>query len=303
MPPLEADLEKLQERLTHDRKVRALAAAGSYGTDQAWRGSVPTLLSFERGLVSAQSELRAGILHLRQPFERLEQWRDWDSAQAGAPLATLATARTLYDPTGNLGRIQKMLLGLTGTQRALYREELLSRAQTRLDAARAALGRGQSVPEQLLALVAARSLALETLYPALLGWLHAWPEFELRLPHAWRATAGLRFPRSVYGLERLYAFGGEDEARRCLLATRGLGMLEQERRARLAHQAGYYDGAVRLLRDEAAALHRADLARWTALSAARQGKLSTLIGLERSPLGPTALKIAQELLEDVREGR
>ncbi|WP_425147385.1 hypothetical protein [Deinococcus sp.] len=298
-----SDLDKLQERLIADRRVRALAAAGSYGTDSQWRGSVPTLLSFERGLLSAQSETRAGVSHLRYPYERLEAWRDWETALEQAPLSTLATARVLYDPTGNLGRIQKMLLGLNEGRWALYRQERLAQAQERLDAARAALGRGQSVPEHLLALVTAREVALGHLYPALLGWLHTWPEFELRLPHAWRAAAGLRFPKSVYGLERLYAFGGEDEARRCLLATRGLGMVEQERHARLAHQAGYYDGAVRLLRDEAARLHRPDLERWTALSAARQGKLATLIGLERSPLGPTALEIAQELLEDVREER
>ncbi|GGQ92551.1 hypothetical protein [Deinococcus ruber] len=303
MQGIDSDLEKLQERLIADRKVRALAAVGSYGTDQQWRGSVPTLLSFERGLLSEHSELRAGILHLRQPYEKLESWRDWDTAQAEAPLATLAAARVLYDPTGNLGRIQKLMGGLSETRRALYREELLSKAQERLDAARTALGRGQGIPEQLLALVTARDVALKQLYPALLSHLHVWPEFELRLPHAWRAVAGLRFPKSVYGLERLYAFGGEDEARRCLLATRGLGMVEQERHARQAHQAGYYDGAVRLLRDEAARLHRPDLERWTALSAARRDKLSTLIGIERSPLGPTALKIAQELLEDVREER
>ena len=303
MPALESDLDKLQERLIADRKVRALAAVGSYGTDQQWRGSLPTLLTFERGLLSEQAELRAGILQLRQPFEQLEAWRDWDTAQEGAPLSMLATARVLYDPTGNLGRIQKLLGSLSEGRRALYREELLSKAQERLDAARAALGRGQGVSEQLLALVTARDVALKQLYPALLSWLHAWPEFELRLPHAWRAAAGLRFPKSVYGLERLYAFGGEDEARRCLLATRGLGMVEQERHARQAHQAGYYDGAVRLLRDEAASLHRADLERWTVISAARRDKVSTLIGIERSPLGPTALKIAQELLEDVREAR
>ena len=303
MPPLDIATEKLQERLIADRKVRALAVVGSYGTDAQWAGSVPTLLSFERGLLSAHSETRAVVRLERRPFEKLELWRDWDVAQADAPLSLLATGRVLYDPTGNFGRIQRLLLGLGPERLALYRQELLVQAQARLDEAGKRLGRGQGVPDQLLALVTAREVALGQLYPALLSLLHLWPESEVRLPHYWRAVAGLRFPKSVHGLERLYAFGGPDEARRCLLATRGLGLVEQERRARAAHAAGYYDGAVRLLRDEAASLHRADLERWPLLSPARQSKLATLIGLERSPLGPTALEIAQELLEDVREGR
>lgn len=297
------ELDKIAERLIADRKVRALAAIGSHGTDLQWQGSVPTLLTFERGLLSDQTETRAGIQVRRLPFEKLELWRDWDTAQQEAPLAVLATARLLYDPTGNLGRIQRVLLSLAPERRALYRQELLAQAQTRLDEARTELGRGRGVPEQLLALVTAREVALSQLYPALLSVLHLWPESEVRLPHVWRAVAGLRFPKSVYGLERLYAFGGPEEARKCLLATRGLGMVEQERRARAAFTAGYYDGAVRLLRDEAATLHRADLHRWTLVSAARQSKLSQLIGLERSPIGPVALDIAQELLEDVRESR
>lgn len=314
MPLLDIATEKLQERLIADRKVRALAVVGSYGTDTQWQGSVPTLLTFERGLLSAQAETRAGVRLERLPYEHLERWRDWDAAQAEAPLSLLATARLLYDPTGNFGRIQRMLLGLGPERLALYRQELLDQAETRLNEARAKLQRGQdgqrssagqrgNVPEQLLALVTAREVALGLLYPALLSRLHLWPESEVRLPHFWRVVAGLRFPRSVYSLERLYAFGGLEEARRCLLATRGLGLVEPERRARAAFTVGYYDGAVRLLRDEAASRHRADLERWPLLSPARQSKLSQLIGLERSPIGPTALDIADALLEDVREGR
>ena len=306
--------DKIAERLIADRKVRALALVGSYDTPEQWQGSVPTLLTFERGLLSAQTETRAGIRLERQPFEKLERWRDWDAAQQEAPLSLLATGRLLYDPTGNFGRIQRMLLGLGPERLALYRQELLAQAESRLDEARTVLGNGHAggrssagqrgnVPEQLLALVTAREVALGLLYPALLSLLHLWPDSEVRLPHAWRVVAGLRFPRSVYSLERLYAFGGLDEARRCLLATRGLGLVEQERRARAAFAVGYYDGAVRLLRDEAASRHRADLERWPLLSSARQNKLAQLIGLERSPLGMTALGIAQELLEDVREGR
>jgi len=297
------ELQPLLERLTADRKVRALAAAGSDGTPAAWSGSVPTLLSFERGLLSPHSELRAGVQQERYPFELLDAWRNPAVALAQAPLALLASCRVSYDPTGLLGRAQRTLLGLSQGELTAYREGQLAQAEERLAGAEAGLRAGGGATGQISALVTAREVALEELYPALLSRLHLWPEFEIRLPHAWRAAAGLPFPRSVYHLERLYAFGGEEEARRCLLATRGLGLLEQEKRARAAHAAGYFDGAVRLLRDEAARTHAHDLPRWENLSDARREKLSTLIGVSRSPLGPTALGVARELLEAVRAGR
>ena len=106
----------------------------------------------------------------------------------------------------------------------------------------------------------------------------------------------------MYLLEQLYGFGGREEARAVLLATRGLKMLPQEKLARAAFEAGYYDGAVRYLRDEAYGLHRTDIARWSHLSGMRQSKLGTLLGMTRSPLGPAALKVIEELLVTVREG-
>ena len=296
--------ERLSDRLVADRKVRALAQGGSYGTESAWVGSVPTFLTFERGLVSGQLEERAGVSVHRFPFEKLDAWRDWETARAEAPLALLATARVAYDPTGLFGRIQRTLWHLSEAQRAAYRTELLLIAEERLSAARAALtGPGHGAREQLLALCEARFCALEQLYPALLTHLAAWPEYELRLPHAWRAAVGLPFPKATYHLEGLYGFGGEAEARAVLPATRGLGLIGQEKRARLAVSAGYYDGAVRYLRDEAARQWRPDLERWDYLSSARREKLSVLLGLTRSPLGPAALDLARTLLEDVREGR
>ncbi|MBB5233460.1 hypothetical protein [Deinococcus budaensis] len=298
------DPEKVQDRLVADRKVRAVAQAGSYGTDDGWAGSQPTLVVFERGLISPQSETRAGVTVQRYPYEKLEQWRDWDVAREEAPVALLATSRVVYDPTGHFGRIQRTLWTLNEERLAGHREELLGQAQGRLDTARRTLtGPGHGVQEQLLALAEARAVALDLLYPALLTHTHGWPEFEIRLPHAWRAAAGLRFPKAVYRLENLYGFGGEEEARRVLLATRGLGMVEQEKRARAAFQAGYYDGAVRYLRDEAARTHRADLDRWSYLSSPRRDKLGTLLGVTRSPLGPAALAIAGDLMADAREGR
>lgn len=298
------DLEKVQDRLVADRKVRAVAQAGSYGTDDAWAGSQPTLVAFERGLLSAQSETRAGVTVHRYPYEKLEAWRTWDVAREEAPVALLATSRVVYDPTGHYGRIQRTLWTLNEERLAGHREDLLGRAAERLDTARRTLtGPGHGVQEQLLALAEARTVAVELLYPALLTHIHGWPEFALRLPHAWRAAAGLRFPKATHHLDSLYGFGGEEEARRVLLATRGLGMVEQEKRARAAFQSGYYDGAVRLLRDEAARLHRADLERWSYLSSPRRDKLGTLLGVTRSPLGPAALTLAGEVLQDAREGR
>lgn len=298
------DPDKVQDRLVADRKVRAVAQAGSYGTDEAWAGSVPTLVAFERGLLSPQTEARAGVTVQRYPYEKLEQWRDWDVAREEAPVALLATSRVVYDPTGHYGRIQRTLWNLNEERLAAHREDLLGQAAARLDSARRTYtGPGHGAQEQLLALAEAREVAVSLLYPALLTHIHGWPEFEIRLPHAWRASAGLRFPKAVYRLDGLYGFGGEDEARRVLLATRGLGLVEQEKRARAAFQSGYYDGAVRYLRDETARTHRADLERWTYLSSARRDKLGTLLGVTRSPLGPAALALAGELLVDAREGR
>ncbi|WP_135228519.1 hypothetical protein [Deinococcus fonticola] len=296
--------ERVSERLVADRKVRAVAHAGSYDTDFAWAGSQPLFVTFERDLSLPASETRAGVTVQRYPYANLEGWRDWERAKHEAPLALLATSRVAYDPTGYYGRIQRTLWNLSEGQLAAHRSELLFQAAEALkDAVGAYTGPAHGAQEQLLALTEARDIALKVLYPALLTHLHAWPEFEIRLPHAWRASAGLRFPKAVYHLENLYGFGGEDEARRVLLATRGLGLIEEERRARKAFQAGYYDGAVRYLRDEAARMHRHDLERWGFISSARRDKLGTLLGVTRSPLGPAALDIVKHLIEDVREGQ
>ncbi|WP_309571101.1 hypothetical protein [Deinococcus sp.] len=302
-PHREHTPERTLERLSADRKVRAVARAGSHGTEFAWAGSQPVFVTFERDIISPHSETRAGITVERFPYEKLDGWREWDAARIDAPLALLATSRVAYDPTGNYGRIQRTLWNLSEPQLAAHREEQLTAASARLDEAqRAYTGPGHGVQQQLLALADARDIALTLLYPALLTRLHLWPEFEIRLPHAWRTSAGLKFPKAVYRLEALYAFGGEVEARKVLLATRGLGLVEQERRARAAYQAGYYDGAVRYLRDETARTHRADLDAWTHLTSARRDKLGSLLGVSRAPLGPAALELAGGLLEAVRLG-
>lgn len=295
--------EKMAEKLISDRRVRAVAAAGSFDTDDAWSGSIPTFVAFERGVSSVQDDTRTSIRVIRFPYEQLERWREWDEIRSEAPLGLLATSRALYDPTGYFARIQRQLWNLSDERRADWREETLRSVSEELTAAKQSFRAGGAGPaEQITALGEARRWATEQLYPALLTHAGLWPEFELRLPHAWRAAAGLKFPKSVYLLEQLYGFGGRDEARAALLATRGLKMMTQEKQARAAAEAGYYDGTVRFLRDETYLHHREDIARWPHLSGMRQNKLSVLLGITRSPLGPAALKVAEELIGAVREG-
>ena len=292
----------MAEKLIADRRMRAVAAAGSFDTEQSWAGSVPTFLVFERGVLSLQDDLRSGVRVIRFPYEKLEDWRDWDAARTEAPLGRLASSRVLYDPTGNFARIQRQLWALSEERRADWREETLRSVAEELGRVKASFRGGAGPAEQIAALGEARIWASAQLYPALLTHAGLWTQSDLRLPHAWRAAAGLPFPRAVYWLEQLYGFGGREEARAALLATRGLKMLPQEKLAHTAFDAGYYDGAVRFLRDQTYALHRADIARWPHLSGVRQTKLSTLLGITRSPLGPAALKVVEELITAVREG-
>lgn len=309
-------LEQTVQRLKAERRVRALAEAGSTGTPSAWAGSTPTLLSFERGLSTLDTEFplretEAGVVRLRFPYESLETWQDWGALQATGPLSLLAHCRPVYDPSGSLGSLQRTLQALTPPQLADFRAELINQAETRLGGAQQLLVPGSNTASgtaaQLLVLADVRRLAAECLYPALLSWRHlwaaGWPDGGVRLPHLWRAQVGLAFPRAVNHLDQLYGFGGEREARRVLLATRGLNLVQVEKRARLASQVGYFDGAVRFVRDAAAQAWRGDLERWPYLSGARQDKLVTLLGAEISPLGPVAAELCRELIEDVRAGR
>ncbi|WP_293914170.1 hypothetical protein [Deinococcus sp.] len=313
-------LAPLIESLVAERKVRAVAEVGPADLP-AWAGTQPSLLTFERGLDTAQTgtvqigavqmgsvqtQMRSGVSILRQPYDSLERWLDWDTlrTEPGA-LRRLALCRAVYDPTGHLGRISRTLAALSAGQLEEHRHQLLNQAEYRLGAAQALLGPGGSLAAQLLVLADVRQLATELLYPALLTHLHLWPgqPGDLRLPHLWRAQLGLRCPKAVYRLDALQGFGGEAQARQVLLASRGLNLTEQEKRARLAVQHGYYDGAVLQLRSEAARIWRADIERWTYLTSARRDKLGTLLGASVSPLGPVAVELARELVEDVRVGR
>ena len=141
-------LEQIAQRLKAERRVRALAEAGSAGTPNAWAGSAPTLLSFERGLTSPGPafplrELEAGVVRLRFPQESLEAWQDWSVLEASGPpgvLGLLAYCRPVYDPSGSLGGVQRTLQSLTPAQRADFRAGLIQQAETRLAAAQHLLG-------------------------------------------------------------------------------------------------------------------------------------------------------------------
>ncbi|AZI42226.1 hypothetical protein EHF33_05240 [Deinococcus psychrotolerans] len=293
----------LLERLTAERKVRAVAEVMS--SAPTWAGSRPALLVFERGLSDAKQTTQNGVQLWQFPYEKLEDWADLYRAEA--PLEWLANGKAVYDPSGNLAKLGRQLRQASAPQLSAARTALLDQAAAELSAAGEWLRRGSGIAGQLLALTETRRIATRRLYPALLTHLHlwpaSWPDGGVRLPHHWRAQAGLAFPRAVYHLDQLYGFGGADEARRVLLATRGLNLVQTEKRAKLAQQAGYFDGAVRFVRDEAALLWRSDLERWNHLSSARQAKLSTVLGAGLSPLGPVALEIGRELIEDVRAGR
>ena len=294
----------LQERLIARRTVRAWRRWRQGGTAPAWAGSVPTWLIVERGLGAPQVSSEDGVRLWRLPYSALEGSRDWAALRAlGLPLGLLARSRAVYDPSGQLLRLQRTLSQLTPADWAVYRAELTGQAGERLELAEARLRGGNTLAAQLVVLAQVRRTAVEQLYPALLTRLQLWPHMGLRLPHQWRAQAGVAFPRAVHHLDALYGYGGEAEARRVLLASRGFGLTEQEKRARLAIQAGYYDGAVRFLRDEAAERWLADLENWTYLSSARRDKLATLLGAGVSPLGPVALALARELQDDVQAGR
>ncbi|MBB6099270.1 hypothetical protein HNR42_002708 [Deinobacterium chartae] len=299
---LEAWLASYQER----RSVRGLAWSGSQGTDLSWRGAVRVLLSFERRLEAETREAlhfpEGEVLLRRFPYEHLEEWRDWQLALREAPVALLADMRPLYDPTGNLARIRRMLDALEGPDLADYRTDLLRRAHEDLSAWRKRLSQPARHPaEQIRGLLRARELATGLLYPALLSLSGSFLESDLRYPERLRAAALLRFPRAVYLLDPLYGFGGEAEARHILQATRGLGLGDAERRAREALEAGFFDGAVFFLRQESARGRDADLRDWNHLPHARRERLSLLWGLERCPLGPAALQLAETLLAEVEK--
>lgn len=301
-PP--SQFEQLIADLKENPKVRVIAQVGSFGTPVAWSGSIPSLMVFEKDRSKHLYDLQHDLNLLRFPFKQLEDWQDWENAKhPKTPLAILSTSRIIHDPTQKLQQVQEMLAALSTEQLTKYREDLLSFAEKRLQKAiRAHTGPGHGAQDQLLALITARDIAVTQLYPALLTYLHLWPLHEIRLPYSWRATVGLYYPKAIYQLEHLYGFGNQAEARHVLLATRGLDMVEEERRARNAHQAGYFDGAVRYLRDVTAMKHQEDLKRWTHISSGRREKLSVLLGITRSPLGPAALETVQSLIKHVRIG-
>ncbi len=295
------DLSQQLSQWQHERRVRAVARC-LVDAAPHWAGSREVVLVFER---RAQTALVAGTLTL--PFEALEGALAAAGEGPGAlePLNRLAAGYglpsgwwlnvdVLYDP----GRVLERLIRLnfTAAEWQRYSQNLGHSAQQQLH--QRAVRSGDA---PLQGLLLARRVALHGAYPALsaVATVRRWPHQGVRLTHHWRADFALIAPRALSLLERLYGFGGEHEARALLLALRGMGMLPVEREARLAVQAGYYDGAARLIRDETARHHAADLGRWLHLAPARRERLSILLGLERSSLGTSALEIASDLLSEV----
>lgn len=305
MPSQQPDVSALLAAWQGQRRVRAAA----YLTldRPAWAGSQRVLLVFERRAAAVSTPIHAATSALTLPFEALEEalealrqgqaaletWLGL-SARLGLPPAWLEGLEPLYDPAHALQRLGRVAAPREQWQH--YQGQLVEQGRQQLAARRL---RGEAAPLQGLLL--ARRVALEYAYPALAAAQAGWPKAGVRLTHHWRTDFSLGAPRALSLLESLYGFGGEDEARRVLAALRGLGMLPQERLARLAVQRGYFDGATRFVRDEASGHHAADLGRWGQLSPSRRERLGVLLGLERSPLGAAALEVAAKLLDEAAQ--
>lgn len=295
----------LQQRLAYWQSERRIRAAAYWHSEagQRWAGSPTLLLVFER---RAAPRLEGDTLIL--PFEPLEQAL---AAAFGGVLAALqelarplavwglgtgwlAELEPLYDPARVLERLSR--LTVPAQEWEAERARSLTAGRSALAQASGEGMRGGAAA--LGGLLSARRIALDYAYPALMASLGRWPAAGVRAAHHWRTDLSLPAPRALSLLESLYGLGGENEAKAVLAALRGMGMLPQEREARLALQHGYADGVTRWLRDEVARHHAHDLNRWLYLAPARRERLSVLLGLERSPLGASALEVAGQLLEE-----
>ncbi len=277
------------EQYRQKRAVRGLAVV--------YDSLEPILLSFERDNIQKPEVLPPGWL-CRFSYTQLEAWKNWDIASIEAPLHLLGNMTVLYDPTGFLLRIQKMLQDLGPPQLHSYQKHMLHGARVRLQQAQAQLQHpGHQLEQQIESLVLARGLLRNHLYPALFSQYKIWFESRLHFPESLRQIGAISQPKAVYQLEGLYGFGGESEARRLVQATRGLGMTGVEKAANRALERGYYDGVVMFIRDQTAQARAEDIGNWRYLSHARQQRLSLLLGLERCPLGAVALDKIESALE------
>jgi hypothetical protein len=294
--------ENLAENLDHDL---VQTWADHYRQKRAVRGLAvvpnplePIFLSFERENSHKPERLPPGHLS-RFSYAQLEGWQDWNTAQLEAPLHLLSNMTVLYDPTGYLGRIQKMLSTLEPHQIHSYQKRLLDQARARLTQAQNQLLKpGHQLEQHIEALLLARALLRNHLYPALFAQRRQWFESRLHFPETLRQIGAIVQPKAVYHLDTLYGFGGELEAKKLIQATRGLNLTGVEKAANRALERGYYDGVVMMIRDASAKARAEDIPMWRHLSHSKQARLSLLWGLERCPLGAVALDwLDKRLLE------
>jgi len=282
------------------REVRAIALGRPLTTPLEQQFQKPKLLLFERRLDAPLEEETSELCVLRFPFETLERWRDWDALERKAPLHLMFRFEPLYDPADGLKRVAKVFSSLEPKTLKKHALDKLEAAKRQLEDWKKRANRpDHRSSEQILALVRARTLLRTHLYPALLARRGVWFESQWGYPELLRDLALLEAPRAVYALDELYGFGGEEEAKKLIPATRGLGLSGAEREAKKALEGAYFDGAVMFLRDETAKRRAEDLSGWTHLTPSRQERLSLLLGLERAPLGLVALATVERVLLEV----
>ena len=282
------------------REVRAIALVHPLTTPLEGQFQKPRLLSFERRIDTSTEEETPDLCVVRYPFEALERWREWDALEREAPLHWVSRLEPLYDPADGLKRVARVFSSLEPKILKKHARNQLEGAKKQLEDWKRRMDRpDHRSSEQILALVRARTLLRTHLFPALLSRKGVWFESKWGYPELLRDLALLEAPRAVYALDHLYGFSGEDEAKRLIPATRGLGLSGAEREAKRALEGAYFDGAVMFLRDETAKRRAEDLSNWTHLSDSRRERLSLLLGLERSPLGLVALAAAESVLLEV----
>ncbi|GEM45400.1 hypothetical protein [Deinococcus cellulosilyticus] len=268
---LEDTLRETIER----RSVRAVARVGSYDGPHPWAGSIPQLLVVDRKVSEATRELRGGVVFHLFPYDVLEL--------GGFPTGLLAEARIEYDPTRLLHRQQNSMAtmdaGLLKEQAQKILKDLPLNRQADL----------------IHALLVSREVFLSHVVP-----LHMPPEqmflSECRYPEYLQNRLSLSSPRILGALDELFALRHPEEAPALLAATRGLSLTQQEKRARIAVEAGFRQGSIFYLRQESVKVHREALKQWTHLPATRRERLSQLWGLEHAPLGWVAVNLVRELL-------
>lgn len=268
---LEDTLKETMER----RSVRAVARVGSFDGPHPWAGSIPQLLVVDRKVTEPTRELRNGVVFHQFPYEVLEI--------GGFPVGLLAEARIDYDPTRMLHRQKHSM----ATMDARLLKEQAFKILKDLPLNRQ--------PDLIQALMVAREVFLSHVVP-----LHMAPEqmfiSECRYPEHLQNRLSLSAPRILGALDELFALRHPEEAPGLLAATRGLSLTQQEKRARVAVEAGFRQGSIFYLRQESTRVHREALKQWSHLPAARRERLSQLWGLEHAPLGWVAVNLVRDLL-------